>query len=146
MWVKKKKTWVIFSSNLNDRYCHMFFSFWNMSYFYVQKYFSYVKYELPDMIYYPKLEIDYSCHCKYYRLLHVFHPLPTPYDQHDFSLFVFHVFKIVSWFFCGCVLFLYGWFIHFCLFWIYCMLYLFPYYIFSKHFFESVLKICKDIT
>lgn len=35
--------------------------------------------KLPDMIYHPKLEIEYySYHCKYYYLLHVFHPVPTP--------------------------------------------------------------------
>lgn len=80
-WVKKKKIWVIFSSNLNDRYCYMFFFFLKYVIFWCTKiFFLYVKYEkitwhdLPSKI----RNRIYSYHCKYYYLLHVFHPLPTP--------------------------------------------------------------------
>lgn len=80
-----------------------------MSYFDVQKYFSYMSNmeKLPDVIYYPKLEIDY---------IHIIANITTsscissipyshPYDQHNFNLFISRVFKIASWFLCGCVLF-----------------------------------------
>lgn len=80
MWVKKKKTWVTFSSNLNGRYCYMYFFFLKYVIFFMYKSIfpmSNMK-KLPDMIYHPKWEIDYySYHCKYYYFLHEFHPLPT---------------------------------------------------------------------
>lgn len=105
-WRRKKV--VIFFSNLNDIYCYFFF-FLKYVIFWCTKIFSCMSNmkKLPDMIYHPKLEIEYI------HISQIF--LPSSYissiaysyfyDQHNFSLFISHVFKIVSWFLCSYVLF-----------------------------------------